>query len=103
MFISINNVLIYNNFLLICTLQHLDGSDFQKVEGFYCMSHYKNETSLVLALSKCRLDVNCLMVSAPICKNQTSYPEYYLCGKTPELRQNDDACYYRKSGTLTIT
>ena len=79
-------------------LQYLGGSDFQKVDGFYCDSHYHNESSLLMALSKCRLDVSCSMVGAPNCNNQTSDSLYYLCGKNPEWKQIDGGCYYRKIG-----
>ena len=79
-------------------LQYLGGSDFQKVDGFYCDSHYHNESSLLMALSKCRLDVSCSMVGAPNCNNQTSDSLYYLCGENPELTQIYGGCYYRKTG-----
>ena len=76
---------------------YLDVSDFPKDVNFHCTSHYQNESSLVLAIMQCREDVNCSMVSASRCDNETSM--YYLCRNPPELRAEDGACSFRKPGT----
>ena len=76
-------------------------TDFQKYEDLYCKSSYKKESSLLIAISKCRDDVNCSMVSAQSCDNDTS--EYHLCRKDPELTPSENACYYLKKGKPTKT
>ena len=73
-------------------LWYLDGSDFPKGNGFYCTDNYENETSLVIAISKCRNNINCSMVSALNCDTS----EYLLCGKSSELIAKDEACYFQK-------
>ena len=46
----------------------------------------------------CRYDIDCSMVSANSCDNETA--GYQLCGQFPEMIASDEACTYRKIGIL---
>ena len=81
--------------------KYLEETDFQKYANFYCNPAYHNESSLLIAISKCRDDVNCSMVSATSCDDDMA--KYHLCRKDPELVSSDKACYYLKKGKLIKT
>ena len=48
----------------------------------------------------CRYDVDCSMVSANNCDNETD--GYQICGKTSGLIASDQGCTYRKIGSWLI-
>ena len=76
---------------------YLDGTDFTKYQNFYCKSESESY-DLPNALSKCRKEVDCSMVSALACDNDTS--KYQLCDQSQELIQNERSCTFKKKGTF---
>ena len=77
-----------------------DGTDFKKYEGYYCKSFFKTKKSLVDAISECRQNVNCSMVSTSNCRNASS--GHRLCEQSTELIPNFEACYHWKKGKFFL-
>ena len=77
-----------------------DGTDFKKYEGYYCKSFFKTEKSLVDAISECRQNVNCSMVSTSNCRNAST--GYRLCEQSTELIPSLEACYHWKKGNFLL-
>ena len=86
---------------ILYALIQLDGTDFPKYEAYRCnsYSYYHTEATLANAISSCRDDINCSMVSIPECSNETS--EFQLCSQSPEMIPDLKSCTYRKKGTVT--
>ena len=82
-------------------LVQIDGTDFPKYEAYRCnsYSYYHTEATLANAISSCRDDINCSMVSILECSNETS--EFQLCSQSPEMIHDLKSCTYRKKGTVT--
>ena len=75
-------------------------STFTLFEAFHCESYYQTEDSLAAAIISCREDINCSMVSTTACYNETD--QYHLCGHTPDLMPDIQACTYRKKGSINF-
>lgn len=92
---------------IVCTLawliifDHLDGSDFVKYENFYCkFSNATENYSLPIAMSICRDDTECSMVSSLKCDDEGF--DYQTCQESPEMIQNEESCTFRKKGTIIM-
>ena len=95
------NFYILDYLWLIVIFWYLEETDFQKYANSYCTPSYQNENSLLIAISKCRDDENCSMVSATSCDDDMA--TYHLCRKDAELISSNKACHYLKKGKLIKT
>ena len=87
----------FKNVKRMVDLLFLDGTDFSKYLNFYCKAESENY-DLLSAISKCREDVDCSMVSSLVCNNDTS--QYQICGKFPTLIRTEESCTFRKKGNF---
>ena len=79
-----------------CFLDGLDGFDFSRYNNYYCKSSYKTVTGVVAAMTKCREDIKCAMISSLDCNTEDS--EYTLCEKSTELLPKLESCTLWKKG-----
>ena len=82
-------------------LSFLDGDVFTIFNDYYCKSSNQTELSMENALSICKEDTNCAMVSTLECTKEDSI--YGLCNRSTELIPKLEACTLWKIGNKTTS